>query len=234
MVAIILVATGVYSLSAGVSPNPGHTIDAVGPPSSCTNGQFLKWNYVFDHDIQDYVGSWSCAIVSASGGGGSGSADSLPLWTSAGTLGESNIYQSVNEAPYVNVRTNLRVFESLMVSKDLKVDGNLDVLGKVNDLKVNGNIKFGTGTQPSIKHVVGTSCPSGTVEIAKKWATKTCAGSGVSDTTRLACTGCTTSSIWSSNAPTCSKYSRNSQIPNQCIASACDADTLSEVVCIGI
>ena len=42
-VALVLMAAGVYSLTAGVAPNPGHTLNEVAPPSPCLVGQTLNW-----------------------------------------------------------------------------------------------------------------------------------------------------------------------------------------------
>src|SRR3990172_11638661 len=50
VVALILLGTGVYSLSPGVAPDPGHTFDQIDPPSGCTLGQVLQWT----------GSSWSC------------------------------------------------------------------------------------------------------------------------------------------------------------------------------
>lgn len=61
---LILVAVGVSALTAGVKPNPGHTINETAPPAGCTAGQYLQWNgadwvcirescsYVCDADYQ--------------------------------------------------------------------------------------------------------------------------------------------------------------------------------------
>ena len=63
VVAVLLLATVVYAdITPGVAPNPGHTVLQVAPPSTCTDGQFLKWNYnqgsVFRHFYyrQEYAG----------------------------------------------------------------------------------------------------------------------------------------------------------------------------------
>jgi hypothetical protein len=43
VVVLMLVSAGVYALTAGTAPNPGHTLDNVAPPSSCYDNAFLKW-----------------------------------------------------------------------------------------------------------------------------------------------------------------------------------------------
>jgi hypothetical protein len=64
---LIIVGLGVYALSAGETPNPGHNIKDIGPPANC-NG-FLKFN----------GSDWLCEDISAGG-------DSV--WRASG----SNIY----------------------------------------------------------------------------------------------------------------------------------------------
>ena len=56
VVALLLVGSGVYSLSPGVAPNPGHTFDQIDPPSGCTLGQVLQWT----------GSAWSCVSLTAS------------------------------------------------------------------------------------------------------------------------------------------------------------------------
>jgi len=48
---------GVYALTPGVAPNPGHTLDSVAPPASCLAGQIIKWNGI----------DWTCAAESGGG-----------------------------------------------------------------------------------------------------------------------------------------------------------------------
>jgi len=67
---LILLAIGINALVPGETPNPGHNIQTVGPPSSCASGQFLQF----------YNGNWVCADPSAVSS----------LWTLSG----SNIYRS--------------------------------------------------------------------------------------------------------------------------------------------
>jgi hypothetical protein len=59
VVAIIFLSVGVYSLTPGTSPNPGHDISSISPPSPCASGQYLK--YVESGG----PGYWQCASVSS-------------------------------------------------------------------------------------------------------------------------------------------------------------------------
>lgn len=52
---IVGLGIGVLALTPGVAPNPGHTIDTVAPPSSCTAGQVLTWS----------GSAWSCTTPSS-------------------------------------------------------------------------------------------------------------------------------------------------------------------------
>ena len=64
---IAIVAFGVYALTPGVAPNPGHLITQIAPPSPCNGGQFLQFN----------GNTWVCNTT----GSGSGSSP----WTQSGT-----------------------------------------------------------------------------------------------------------------------------------------------------
>lgn len=61
VVAIIFLSVGVYSLTPGTAPNPGHDISSVSPPYPCANGQYLK--YVESGG----AGYWQCSTVSSGG-----------------------------------------------------------------------------------------------------------------------------------------------------------------------
>ncbi len=41
---LVIISIGVYALTPGVKPNPGHDLSEVGVPSGCTSGQFIYWN----------------------------------------------------------------------------------------------------------------------------------------------------------------------------------------------
>ena len=40
---IIFIGVGVYAVSAGVTPNPGHNIQTISAPNSCASGQYLEY-----------------------------------------------------------------------------------------------------------------------------------------------------------------------------------------------
>ena len=39
-----IIGVGVFALTPGVAPNPGHLIDDVAPPAGCGTDQILKWD----------------------------------------------------------------------------------------------------------------------------------------------------------------------------------------------
>ncbi|MFH1503484.1 MAG: hypothetical protein ABIE36_02410, partial [Candidatus Diapherotrites archaeon] len=47
---VVGLGVGVIALSAGETPNPGHNIQSVGPPDTCSAGQVLTFT----------GSSWSC------------------------------------------------------------------------------------------------------------------------------------------------------------------------------
>jgi hypothetical protein len=85
LIFVIILGVGVYAMTAGTAPNPGHTMDIVSAPSGCASNSFLKWtgsdwtcvpfpptcsgtNQVLHWDGS----SWDCYTVSISGGGSTG------------------------------------------------------------------------------------------------------------------------------------------------------------------
>lgn len=44
IVIVLIIGVGVYALTPGVAPNPGHSISEVAPPSPCTANQNLQWS----------------------------------------------------------------------------------------------------------------------------------------------------------------------------------------------
>jgi hypothetical protein len=40
---ILIISVGIYALTPGVAPNPGHLISELSSPSGCLTGQFLQW-----------------------------------------------------------------------------------------------------------------------------------------------------------------------------------------------
>lgn len=53
---LIIVAVGVSALTAGIKPNPGHTINETAPPAGCSANQYLQWNGA----------DWVCSTISVS------------------------------------------------------------------------------------------------------------------------------------------------------------------------
>ena len=41
---LLIIGVGVFALTPGIAPNPGHLIDNVAPPSPCSSGQVLQWD----------------------------------------------------------------------------------------------------------------------------------------------------------------------------------------------
>ncbi len=41
---LVIISIGVYALTPGVKPNPGHDLSELGVPAGCTSGQVLSWN----------------------------------------------------------------------------------------------------------------------------------------------------------------------------------------------
>jgi len=60
IVIFILAGVGVYALSPGVSPSPGHIISDIAPPVSCADGQVLQF-------VNESTG-WGCVDLSSSTG----------------------------------------------------------------------------------------------------------------------------------------------------------------------
>ncbi len=80
VLAIILLGVGVYAITPGVAPNPGHLISEVAPPSGCASGILYftgsSWycttnlpsctgtNKLLQYD--SFTNAWSCASFSDS------------------------------------------------------------------------------------------------------------------------------------------------------------------------
>jgi len=83
---------GVYALTPGVAPNPGHLISNVAPPSPCAAGQFLKFDGT----------NWACADVTAGGG-----VETDPLWTAdstnVGFINKANVFGAFDQSFLGNV-----------------------------------------------------------------------------------------------------------------------------------
>ena len=100
-----LIVIGVFVYAT--TPNPGHDITQIAPPSVCSADQFLKWT----------TSGWACEAVSGEVGiGGSGTANYIPKFTAATTVGNSVIYETAGN---VGINTTSPTYE-------------LDVNGYVN------------------------------------------------------------------------------------------------------
>jgi hypothetical protein len=85
-------------------------------------------------DIANYV------VTSTSGVTGSGTFNTIPLWTPDGTkLGDSNINQDANGN--ITVGVNLTVVDDLSVQGDFEVDNTITVNGSADSV-FNGPVTF--------------------------------------------------------------------------------------------
>ena len=57
-IAILIIGVGVFALTPGVAPNPGHLISEVAPPAGCGTNQVLQWS----------GSAWTCANPVAQSG----------------------------------------------------------------------------------------------------------------------------------------------------------------------
>ena len=44
VVVIVVIAVGIYAVTPGTAPNPGHLLSDISPPAGCTTGQFVQFN----------------------------------------------------------------------------------------------------------------------------------------------------------------------------------------------
>lgn len=61
---IAAIGVGVYALTPGVAPNPGHLANEMAPPSPCTANQYLKFdgtNWVCGGETDPTVPAWAKA-----------------------------------------------------------------------------------------------------------------------------------------------------------------------------
>jgi len=61
---LVIASVGIYALTPGIKPNPGHLASEMAPPSPCSSGQFLKFdgtNWVCGSDTDtDYCAGGTC------------------------------------------------------------------------------------------------------------------------------------------------------------------------------
>ena len=147
--AFALILVGVFVWASTGTPNPGHNIQSIGAPSTCSVGQFLR----YDGGSSNW---WSCAP----GGGvsGSGSAGQAAFWTSASAISGDNTFFWDNTNKRLGLGTTsptsrLHVVGNTLITQNLTVDtstlfvnSNLDRVGirtltPETSLDVNGSIR---------------------------------------------------------------------------------------------
>jgi len=65
--ALVFIGAGVYAVSPGVTGNPGHTIQSIGAPSGCADGQVLTYTVdsrCLGQSGASSPGCWVCSSVS--------------------------------------------------------------------------------------------------------------------------------------------------------------------------
>ncbi len=85
------VGVGVYAVVPGTTPNPGHDVQSISPPSGCQVGQYLRYGVNINGGL--YSEDWMCGTITP-GVSGSGTENYLAKWTGSGALGNSVIFQS--------------------------------------------------------------------------------------------------------------------------------------------
>ncbi len=105
---LIAIGVGVYA-AVGTTPNPGHDIAQIAEPIGCGTNQFLQWT----------GSSWTCVDVSDEIGiGGSGTANYIPKFTAATTVGNSIIYETAG-----NVGIDGNVYANAFIGDSFVGDG---------------------------------------------------------------------------------------------------------------
>ena len=165
---ILIIGIGVFALTPGVAPSPGHLIDEFAPPSNCVTNQVLQWDGT----------NWVCTDFSAG------------LWTAIG----SNTYYNLGD---VGIGTTFPQ-EKLDVVGNIKASGTIcDVNGCIggggsgiytgtlvsgsldgSDCSDAGGVPTDIGNTNFVCKFFGSSCPSGWVQY-QQWSTTngaTCQG----------------------------------------------------------
>jgi len=115
---VALMLIGVFVFAA--TPNPGHDITQISPPSVCGSNQFLKWT----------GSAWACADV----GGGSGETPTLAeVLTEGNDAGGKSIY-GVNHLNLVEGGKFYTYYYGVVIEA-----GNIDATGTIDAGKVQAN-----------------------------------------------------------------------------------------------
>ncbi len=172
---LLILATGFFivsALSPGVSPNPGHLITQIAPPSGCTNGQVLGWN----------GGSWGC-IDMASGGSSAWTKSGTTVYYSSGGISSGKVGIGTSSPIHkLDVIGNIKghyVYTSRVYDRDNnKYYSDPSSVSKLHSIET-AYVKSGTykGIADSCGFIIhwcdkgnwGESCPTGYSELPGRW-----------------------------------------------------------------
>ena len=180
-----LVVIGVFVYAT--APNPGHDITQIGEPDGCGNNQFLKWTT---------ASGWTCADAGAGSIGGSGTANYIPKFTAATSIGNSVIYETAG-----NVGIDGAVYADFfigdgsgLVNLMVRVQGIDTSCDNTNDglLRYRSNVCAGDDSRSSSFSICMKKGASSygwyTVKIYT-WADTSCDADGCPGQTYYECTG---------------------------------------------
>lgn len=124
---LAIIGVGVYALSPGVAPNPGHSISDVAPPSGCTANQVLQWT----------GSSWTCAnqtqVTSLSG-------VIMGAFILQYTWGPGTTYSGYDADAAINVNGNGLKFQSSRCSISWGVANNCACPSGYNQALIPGGV----------------------------------------------------------------------------------------------
>jgi len=116
LIFILIIGIGVFAITPGIAPNPGHLIGEFAPPVSCNINSVLQWDGT----------NWVCTNLSSEGSS---------LWSASG----SNIFYNLGD---VGIGTTFPQ-EKLDVIGNIKASG--DICTDANGGKCLSNITAGAG-----------------------------------------------------------------------------------------
>ena len=167
---IAIVAFGVYALTPGVAPNPGHLITQIAPPSGCQSGQYLEFsggNWLCNTTSSggittpspcssgqylQYTGtSWICSTVNTTGGGSGGTINDT-FWTQTGP-------NTISYNGSITVEGDQIISGPLLLGKRAVLNFKTRALGSQNCIWSN-NQCINSSYPPS---PVGNVCPNGEI-----------------------------------------------------------------------